>query len=627
MCGITGGVGRLSEDILSNMVNKIHHRGPDNQSWEIDGEVYLGHTRLSIIDLSPESNQPLWDSTGRGCIVFNGEIYNYKTIREELVEQGVVFKSHGDAEVLLNLYLKHGEKALNQLEGIFSFCIWDKQENALFIARDHFGVKPLYYAQNDQGFYFSSEIKSLLCVPSISRELHPDALFRSLVFLYSPGEDTLFKSIKKVRPGHFMQIKQHKVVRYEQYWRWPEYQPGSLDADSQANMVLDSVGQAVDQQLVADVPVGAFLSGGLDSSLLVALASKKQNIRCFTIDSTQGSDANDGFEDDLPYAKKVAEHLGVELDILKATPDIVQQLPEMIYYLDELQADPAPLNVLMICEQAQKQGMKVLLSGAGGDDVYSGYRRHVAIQLEKYWDWLPSPVRTLLKQTTSLLPKSNPTARRIAKAFSYANLDDNQRLLSYFYWIDPDTVRGLFKPEIQSQLSQNPMSPILQGLEQLDCDDPLEKMLYLERNYFLVDHNFNYTDKMSMARGVEVRVPFLDKNIADKARHIPSSLKQKGKVGKWILKKAAEKCLPHHIIYRPKSGFGAPLRKWLKTDLLPLVDDLLSAEKINARGIFDPTKVATLIHDDRSGKEDYSYPIFALLCFEIWCQKFVDNND
>ena len=625
MCGIAGGYGQLSLSVLKSMAQKMNHRGPDYLSFSSIGNVHLAHARLSIIDLSADSNQPMWDSQTRARIVFNGEIYNYRDLRKELEQKGVQFHSHGDAEVLLNLYLEEGEECLNRISGIFSFSIWDARSDQFFIARDNYGVKPLYYSQNSEGFFFASEIKSLLCVDSIEREINLDSLYRSLVFLWSPGEETLIKGIKKVKPAHFMVVKGGKVIRYEKYWDWPAYQPDlSTDSISHQSQIIKALDSAVKEQLVADVKVGSFLSGGLDSSLIVALA--KQNLEsgicCFTIDSGGDDLLKDGFEDDLPYAKKVAAHLNVELDVLKVTPDIAKLLPKMIYHLDELQADPAPINVLLICEQAKKKGIKVLLSGAGGDDIFTGYRRHYAVSVEKYWSWLPKPTRSLLRSATSLLPKDRAVTRRISKAFQYADLVADERLLSYFFWLDPSIALSLFK--CTDQISNTPFQFIYDEMAQVQTNDPVERLLTLEQKYFLVDHNFNYTDKMSMAAGVEVRVPFLDKRVISAAAKVPSSLKQEGRIGKSILKKAAEKFLPNNIIYRSKSGFGAPLRTWLKNDLSELVDTLLSVDTINNRGIFNAEKVQQLLDDDRAGKADYSYPIFALLCFEIWCQQFLD---
>lgn len=625
MCGIAGGMGFFEKDALARMIQKINHRGPDNISMESFSDVHFAHARLSVIDLSESSNQPLWDVTSTACIVFNGEIYNYKSLRNELLEVGIEFNSNGDAEVLLNLYLHFGVDIFDKVRGMFSFAIWDSKKKELILARDHFGVKPLYYASNNQGFYFASEIKSLLEVDSINHTLNYDALYRTLIFLYSPGQDTLLSDVNKLKPGHYMIVKDNEIKTIKEFWRWPDYEPSSDSVDKLKNDLLNAMRNSVKEQLVADVPVGAFLSGGLDSSLIVALASENNGseIECFTIDSIGG---DDGFENDLPYAVKVADFLNVKLDILKASPDIVKQLPEMIYHLDELQADPAPLNVMMISKQARDKGMKVLLSGAGGDDLFSGYRRHFAIKFERVWGGMPKLIRIMLKKASSLLPKNRNSLRRLSKAFAYADSSKDERLLSYFYWIDPNVVKDLFTDEVKLKISDSPMDFILKELDSLPYKDSLEKMLYLERAYFLVDHNLNYTDKTSMAYGVEVRVPFLDKRVVDVASKIPSNLKQNGRVGKWILKKTSEALLPKSIIYRSKSGFGAPLRKWLKGDLAYMVDDYLSVEKLNERGIFNSEKVHELIELDRSGKQDYSYPIFALLCFEVWCNQFLDEK-
>lgn len=622
MCGIAGALGNFAPALIEQMVHKIAHRGPDNLSWFSQGKLHLGHARLSIVDLSVASNQPMWDATGRLCIVFNGEIYNYQILRQQLLEKGYQFHSNGDAEVLLNLYLEYGFDLLSKVNGIFSFAIWDQQSEQLWLVRDHFGVKPLYYTFTADGFLFSSEMKSLLVCPAVSRDLDHDALLRTLVFLWSPGPFTIIKSIQKLEPGNYLLVNAKGESSVHQYWDWPQYQPEQKSVEEYSAEILSSLSQSVTDQLVADVPVGSFLSGGLDSSLIVAMAAEKsrQPVDCYTIDTGD----TDGFEADLPYARKVAAHLGVPLHVLKVTPDIVSLLPKMVYHLDEVQADPAPINVLLICEMARKQGIKVLLSGAGGDDIFTGYRRHYAQSVENYWSWLPLPVRKVVKQLTGLLPDSSNVTRRISKAFKYADLDGAERLLSYFFWLDPVLARSLFRPEIK--LSERPFDFMLEKIPADPAIPAVEKMLMLERRYFLVDHNFNYTDKMSMATGVEVRVPFLDHRVINTASRIPADLKQQGRIGKWILKKAAEPMLPHDVIYRPKSGFGAPLRQWLKTDLAPLVADVLSTDSINKRGIFNASAVNQLVAADLRG-EDYSYPIFALVCFELWCRQFLDSDN
>lgn len=628
MCGIVGAFANLDENIIKQMVDSLSHRGPDNAAYVSIRDVHLGHTRLSIVDLSAASDQPLWDVQKKACIVFNGEIYNYKELRESLGDLGYVFLSQGDAEVILNLYLHYGPACLDKLNGIFAFSIWDECNRELFVARDGFGVKPLYYTENINGFYFASEMKSLLLVPGVSKDLNYDALFRTIVFLWSPGPDTVFKHVLKLEPGSYLVVKDRKIIKNEHFTLWPEYQPEKMSIARAEARVEQALRSSIEEQLVADVPLGAFLSGGLDSSLVVAMAKQAGSklLECFTIKSTQSQEDNEGFIDDLPYAKKIATYLGVNLNIVDSQPNIMTLLPKMIYHLDEPQADPAPLNVLLICELARRKGIKVLLSGAGGDDVFTGYRRHRAIGLEKYYSVLPLVLRTLLQRASRKLPKRQPHLRRIAKLFAYAALPENERLLSYFYWIDPQIVRDLFTDNIKNQLSSHPMASLLSDLATRPKMNKLEQMLYLEQRYFLVDHNFNYTDKMSMAHGVEVRVPFLDKRVVDVASRLDTGLKQRGREGKWILKKMAERYLPKSIIYRTKSGFGVPLRRWLKHDLKPLVDDLLSDASLTQRGIFKPESVRDLIKKDRSGQEDFSYPIFALLCIELWCRIFIDGE-
>lgn len=628
MCGVLGWLSDVDwSDHFKLALEDISHRGPDNLGIERIGNALLGHVRLSIIDPSELSNQPLWDSAHTACIVFNGEIYNYKELRAEMISQGIPFRTNGDAEVILNLYLIGADGWLARLNGIFSFAIYDLRDQQLFIARDAFGVKPLYFFEDKDGFFFSSEIKGLLRVPSLSKALNYNAIFRTLVFLWSPGPDTVLSNIKKLEPGTYLCVRDKKIVERGRFWDWPEYSPVERAvADIEAELI-ESLESSVRQQLVSDVPIGSFLSGGLDSSLIVALAKKAgaKEMQCFTIDAASGG-SNDGFVDDLPYAEKASRYLDVDLHVVKVAPDIVKLLPGIVYHLDEPQADPAVLNISLICELAQKMGVKVLLSGAGGDDLFTGYRRHRAVSFEKNWSGLPLVVRSMIEKIARGLPKHPPLLRRISKAFSYASSGQDERILSYFYWIDPAIVRGLFTDDVAALIDKDPMAHMLSELKERHHLPPGERMLHLERKYFLIDHNFNYTDKMSMAHGVEVRVPFLDYRVAQVASTIPYDLKQNGGVGKWILKKAAEKYLPHSIIYRSKSGFGAPLRSWLNNELRSMVDDLLSEESVSRRAIFKHSAVQDLIDKNRSGSEDYSYPIFALLTIEIWCRIFLDGE-
>jgi asparagine synthase (glutamine-hydrolysing) len=379
--------------------------------------------------------------------------------------------------------------------------------------------------------------------------------------------------------------------------------------------------------MIADVPVGAFLSGGLDSSAIVAFAREiNSNICCFTIDGANSQ--NEGMVDDLPYAKQVAAHLQVPLEVVKInSSQMATDLQMMVEQLDEPLADPAPLNVLYISRIAKSQGIKVLLSGTGGDDLFTGYRRHVAVQQEPYWRWLPTTVRSWLQRSSLAWNQGIPLLRRARKLLTGATLEGDSRLVNYFVWNQQADLLKLFTNEFRSAIrDQSATIPMLEFLSPLSDTGALDKMLALEQRFFLSDHNLIYTDKMSMAAGVEVRVPFLDLELVDFAAQIPVSLKQRGSIGKWILKKAMEPYLPLSVIYRSKSGFGAPLRHWMRFELRELLGDILSTESLKRRGLFEPLSVHSLIADNDSGRADASYTLLSLMCIELWCRRFVDGN-
>lgn len=636
MCGIAGFSGSFDPTLLHAMNRIQTHRGPDDAGiWhDADCGIGLAHRRLSILDLSPAGHQPMWDSTRRAVICFNGEIYNFRHLRAEMECDGIGFHSATDTEVVLNLYLRDGPGMLAQLNGMFAFAIWDAVRQELFIARDGIGVKPLYYAKTQKGFLFASEIKALLQEETVSRSVDPVAVAQHLTFLWCPAPRTMLSSVKKLEPGWAMLVRQGGISRAWRHYDLPQgdghLQAGRLVTSpiQAAEMVREGVAQAVGRQMVADVPVGAFLSGGLDSSAVVNFARHHAGgrLQCFTIAFKGAGADEEGFVEDLPYARRVAKHLDVDLHTISVGPEMADHLQDMVYHLDEPQADPAPLNAMFICQLAREQGIKVLLSGAGGDDIFTGYRRHFALQQERYWAWLPAAVRQGMAGLAARLPVSTPLARRLRKAFEYAGLDGTERLVSYFYWQRLNTVMGLLAPEIRAELEQAAISaPLMTALENLPAGvSSLDRMLYLEGKYFLTDHNLNYTDKMSMAHGVEVRVPLLDPELVALVAQIPDNMKQRGRIGKWIFKKAMEPYLPHDVIYRPKSGFGVPLRRWMRHELRPLLGDLLSEESLRRRGLFDVAAVRRLIQQNDMGKIDAAYPLFSLLCIEIWCRQFVD---
>jgi asparagine synthase (glutamine-hydrolysing) len=635
MCGILGvyGNGEVSYEYAKNGINYIAHRGPDNSDLYIDKKksIILGHTRLAIIDTDDAANQPMISSNGKVVIVFNGEIYNHVELRSNLERKGFCFKTKSDTEVLLNLYVSEGVDMLHQLNGIFSFSIWDSDKEELFIVRDGFGVKPLYYSFTNNSFYFSSEIKSLLCLDQRKKQLDLNSISRYLAFLWCPGEGSPLKNIKKLSPGEYIVVKKGKVYRKCKWYNLPATKTNHLNVYSKKNSIKgveSRLKQAVHRQMMSDVPVGAFLSGGLDSSSVVAFAREvNPDINCFTIDSGRyGCHDN---KSDLKYAKKVAKHLNVPLDIITVESDMMASgLENMIAMLDEPLADPAALNIFYISKLAQERGIKVLLSGVGGDDIFTGYRRHQALQVDKWLlQFLPYKVRSAVEDNIKSKHFSSLFFRRLAKLFSGSTLGVDDRIVNYFYWADKDLIQSLFTKEAYNEMKSEDISaPINNFISQLSNKSALEKMLIIDQRFFLSDHNLIYTDKMSMAFGIETRVPFLDRDLVEFSANIPMKYKQRMGTGKWVLKKAMEPYLPHDVIYRKKVGFGVPLRHWLKFELNELLLDLLSEESLNCRGIFNPVKVHKLIKDNEDGLIDATYTIFSLMCIEIWCRIFLDDQ-
>ena len=650
MCGIVGyqttqETGSLD---LAESLSALSHRGPDDSGAAYDSNcgVGLGHTRLAILDLSESGRQPMTSQDGSTTIIFNGEIYNFIELRKRLLSLGYNFKGASDTEVLLNCYLesrKTGQPIsdmLRTLNGIFALAIWDRETNILLLARDALGVKPCYYKVSRNGVTFASEIKAMpqLNVDSPTGATHDDvdhvALERYLTYLWCPGEQTPVLSVKKVSPGSVVIIKNGRITRKLRWYKAPGHKKSGDTRRSFNDKPGPYISQlqgilrdAVRKQLVSDVPVGAFLSGGLDSSSIVALAQTElTRLPCFTIRANFPE--QEGFADDLQYAQLVARHLNVPLDIvtIEAT-EMADALPGMVAQLDEPLADPAPLNVLYISQLARDNGIKVLLSGAGGDDLFTGYRRHQALVAEKYWAWLPSCIRVALEQATIKLPERNPSLRRLKKLFVGASLSPDDRMYNYFRWNRRADLYELFTDDFKSKLSDDSAEEVFREyLSDIPQDtDRLEKMLALEQKFFLADHNLTYTDKMSMATGVEVRVPFLDPDLVQFAASVPASLKMRRFETKWLLKKAMEPHLPRQIIYRPKSGFGAPLRYWLKNDLNDWLRAILSTQNLKNRGFFDASAVQRLIEENFTGQKDAAYTLFALACVELWCQRFIDS--
>lgn len=633
MCGIVGYSGSFKPTLLSRMNRLIAHRGPDDAGEWVNTRagVGLGNCRLSIIDLSSDGHQPMANSSGTVQVAYNGEIYNFQSLREDLFAGGHRFNSQTDTEVLLHLYEQHGLDMLSKLNGIFAFAIWDEAKNQLFLARDGLGVKPLYYSETSAGFLFSSELKALLACEQVSKEIDPVTLHHHMTYLWAPSPGTMLKSVRKLPPGNALLVRDGGITRQWSFYDLP-YGGARLTGGEEeiAEGLRWHLERAVRRQMVSDVPIGAMFSGGLDSSAVVAMMKRAQpDIRpkCYTIGFSDDVDM-DGAPQDLTYARKVADHLDLDLHPIIVGPDMISNLERMLYYLDEPQADPAPINSMLISRQARLDGIKVLLAGSGGDDLFSGYRRHLALKFEKSWAWLPTILRQGISGVANQARGANPAMRRLKRAFAYAGLPPEDRLISYFFWSSEAMRQGLYSDEIAHNLSGvDAADPLRATLENVARKEPnrLNKMLYLEGKHFLPDHNLNYMDRAGMAEGVEIRVPLLDLDLVDYAIRIPPSMKLKGRESKYIFKKAMEPMLPRDAIYRPKTGFGIPLRRWLHIELREMTDDVLSERSLNDRGLFNGRAVRELLDSDRKGRVDAAYIIFAILCMELWCRIFLDS--
>ena len=626
MCGIIAYSGGVKESQLIKSIKILSHRGPDDSGYKLHGNDGFGHTRLAIQDLSANGSQPMTDKKNNVSIIFNGEIYNVNELRKNLQSSSHHFISTSDTEVILQLYIKYKEKLLEKIDGIYSFVIWDHSKNIFFIARDPLGIKPLYYYCQNNKFICSSEIKAIITDKDVSKSLNFKAITSHMIYLWSPNPHTMFSSISKLEPGSALVVKNGKILK-----KWSFYNLNFNHNNSYQNKIVDPVNElkellfsSVKKQLISDVPIGSFLSGGVDSSAIAALVKIVQpdiKLKTFSINIEGISSKEDGMSNDLPYAKFMADYLGYDLNIINVNSSIISHLDKMIYHLDEPTADPAALNTMMISKIAKENGIKVLLSGTGGDDLFSGYRRHTALMSEKYWKWLPDSVIHQIPKMISKIPNYNNSVRRIKKALEYIDLNENERINSYFYWMNPENLNDIFSKSYKREfIASSVTSLIPDASEEFDKYHPLNKMLYIEMRHFLADHNLNYTDKMGMSEGVEIRVPLLDKDIVNFALNLPIHYKYNSST-KWIFKEALKGIVPRKILHRKKAGFGAPLRYWLKNDLDEVVKDTLSKKSINNRGIFNYDGVYKLMNNNNI---DSSYTIFSMICMELWFRRFVD---
>ncbi len=632
MCGICGVVGQADEQLIKSMLAPIAHRGPDDEGFYIAdtsaGErVGLGHRRLSIIDLSQAGHEPMADSSGKIWLTYNGEIYNFKELRGELESRGHQFKSETDAEVIIYAYIEWGRECLSRFNGMFAFAIWDARDESLFIARDRLGIKPLYYAHTPAGFGFASEIKALLAIPGLERSPDLDALDQFMTFLWTPDPKTAFRGIFKLPPAHYLVYRDGKTAVSE-YWDI-EFEEDETRSEAEwIEALREQITRSVRRQMISDVPLGAFLSGGLDSSALVALmtdiATKK--LTTYTFGFRQEDLRYDILEDDVKYARIVGRKFKTDYQEHYLEPQVMELLPKLVYHLDEPVADPAIITSYLICRAARER-LTVLLSGMGGDEVFAGYPRHAAVKIAEAYNLIPS---FLSRPVVDALPGAKPgrlTAlfRNTKKLARSAALPQRERYLGFGAYFSEEEKRDLYSGPMREAANRfDPYREHRKYFERVATQDFVNQMLYVDLKTFLPCLNLTYTDKTSMASSMEVRVPLLDHDLVELAARIPARLKLKGLTGKHILKRAAEAWLPPEIINRRKAGFSAPIRAWLVRDLREMVEDLLSESNIKRRGYFDYGCVRRLIDQNLSGREDNSLKVFQLLTLELWHRAFID---
>lgn len=595
MCGIAGLKGEFTSEQLSLLESSLKHRGPDASGRYVtsDNDMALIHTRLSIQDISSAGNQPMVSSCKNFVLSYNGEIYNFKKLKAELVKKSYRFYGKSDSEVVLNLFIEYGISFLKMLEGDFAISIWDNKLSKLLIARDRMGVKPLYYYNSNSTFAFSSEISNLLDIIIDKKDINLKSVKSFLSYLWIPGNNHLISGVKKLPPGSAMWIGKNNCIEQISWTKLPHINQNykTLNKNQAISNVRENIKKAVHEQLVSDVPVGAFLSGGLDSSSIVYFAKEKIiDFQCFTINTN--NTIENGVEDDLPYAIKVAKHLNVNLNIVDFDLKNIERDLNLITKLNgEPISDLSILNSYYICRDAREKGIKVLLSGTGGDDIFSGYRRHSIAKVDSLIDYIPRPIKNAIKYSNKILDNRNILFRYMNKIASGVNYTDNERIVNYYRWLDNDIIIHLFKKEFREEINQSfDNDPIVKFIKQRNETSTLSKMLAIEQKFFLADHNLIYTDRTSMANGVEVRVPFLHESLVDLAATLPDNFKLNRFKTKWIFRKAMEGHLPHDIIYRKKTGFGAPVRIWIKNEFRELIRDLLSHESVQKRGIFDSKK-------------------------------------
>lgn len=626
MCGIVGIVRNdtkpIDEDLLSRMSDAIRHRGPDDDGFYVKRGVGLGMRRLSIIDIK-SGKQPIHNQDRTAWIVFNGEIYNYLELRETLEKLGHRFYTNSDTEAIIHAYDRYGVDCPKHLRGMFAFAIWDERTQELFLARDRVGKKPLLYSQLNDQFLFGSEFSALLLHPDVSRNIEPQALDYYLSFMCVPAPLTVYRAIKKLEPGHTLRLRKGEI-KIERYWRPDFARKLEISEEEASERALEVLRDAVRVRLMSEVPLGAFLSGGIDSSAVVALMSEvsSEPIKTFSI----------GFEEqdfsELHHARRIAEHVGADHHEFIVRPDALEVLPLLVEHYGEPYADSSAIPTYYVARETRKH-VTVALNGDGGDESFAGYERYAAMQLAQRYQRFPAALReSVFERALSFVPTSESRRSRVRDAKRFLQAASLPKVDRYLRWVsvfDEDTKRDLyseaFRRETANMHARDLIEPLFaraNGTGIVDAALQADILTYLP-NDLLVK-----VDIASMAVSLEARSPFLDHHVIEFAASLPENLKLRGLTTKYLLKRVLKQLLPAENLSRRKMGFGVPIGDWFRGKLQPFLCETLLSEKAVNRGLFNPSEVRRLVEQHTRSERDYAHQLWTLLMLELWFQRFID---
>lgn len=621
MCGINGVFhyrdGVADAELVRQMARAQRHRGPDDRDVWCEGPVALAQRRLSIVDLSPGGHQPMANEDGSVWVTFNGELYNWPEMRPQLAARGHRFRGNSDTEMLLHLWEEKGPALLEDVRGMFAFALYDRTQRRLMLARDRLGKKPLFYHDDGHRLVFASELKSLMLDPSVPREVDLQSIADFLTFQYVPSPQSIWKQVRKVPPGHQL-LCDASGVRVERYWSLPVECDPTPSPEEAVERLRELLEESVRIRLMSDVPLGAFLSGGIDSSVVVALMAKASStpVKTFSI----------GFEEEnfseLAHARRVAEHLGTDHHELVVKPRALELMPTLVWGMDEPFSDASMIPTFHVSEMARRQ-VTVALSGDGGDEAYAGYTTYAWARQYARTDVLPAALRRLLEVPARLLPADHPLGRKLHRIAIDA-VDRHLEVMSHF---PPRDLASVLAPALRDSTRRHDPYQQMRAIHARSARavGDVPALLYLDAMTYMTDDVLVKVDRTAMLNSLEVRAPLLDHKVLEYVARLPFEYKLRGDVTKWVLKECARPMLPPEIMHRPKQGFGVPLERWFGSDFGRLAREVLLDRRARERGWFDPAGVEAVLSGSGARNDRHARQVFTLVCLELWAQTWVDR--